>query len=801
MLFILANIWGITTLNAQTQLNLLGQLPYEQAVNDVWGYAADNGDEYALVGTQTGLSIVDLRNPMQPEELFFIDGPHTTWRDMKTFGLFAYTINEKDTGLLITDLSQLPDTVFASYYLGGTDSLLKKAHNLWIDDAGYLYVIGYNDFENGISQSDRGTLIFDLNANATEPPLVGIYNDAYVHDAYVRNDTMYTAEIYEGNFTVVDVSDKANPTVLATQSTPNNFTHNVWLSNNGNVLFTTDERNDAYIAAYDITDLGDIAELDRWQSSPGQKAMPHNVHVINDFLVISYYTDGVRIVDARQPDALIETAYYDTSPDEGKGSKGCWGAYPFLPSGLILASDRQEGLFVLEPNYPSAVYVQGTITDAQTNAPLQGVLVSVNGTNNFDLSEFAGDYKTGAAQSGIYSLTFNKYGYDTLSISGIALDLANITELNVELEPLTDFVYTIQVIDEQTGLPVEGANIELSDHEMLYELQTDADGLATIVPYYEYDFDVLAYKWGWHTQVLPDLGANIAEPNMTIALQKGYYDDFYIDFDWDISNSGKVIGGWTRAEPRGTLIEDTLWCNPDEDMPDDMGELCYMTGNSAGTQSATDGDLDNGSSTLTSPAFNLDDYADPYLYFNTWFCGAATDTAENKLQIFLKRQSDGASRLLYTFNAFFENKNQWLINAHRVADFFPPEGNMQLVLRAVAGTPSTITDVSLDVFFISEEAPPVGLDLIEKTDWELTAYPNPFAGVCRLHYKLPQFPETSGVGVELRVYDLTGKLVESQSQTAGKGDFLWGKSLPSGMYLLQTGNGLVGYRILKALKN
>ena len=37
----------------------LGQLEYEIGLNDVWGYADENGNEYAFVGTIHGLSIVD----------------------------------------------------------------------------------------------------------------------------------------------------------------------------------------------------------------------------------------------------------------------------------------------------------------------------------------------------------------------------------------------------------------------------------------------------------------------------------------------------------------------------------------------------------------------------------------------------------------------------------------------------------------------------------------------------------------------------------------------------------------------
>jgi hypothetical protein len=44
--------------------------------------------------------------------------------------------------------------------------------------------------------------------------------------------------------------------------------------------------------------------------------------------------------------------FYDTyQGPAGNGYEGCWGVYPYLPSGNIIASDVNEGLFVLKLNY------------------------------------------------------------------------------------------------------------------------------------------------------------------------------------------------------------------------------------------------------------------------------------------------------------------------------------------------------------------------------------------------------------------------------------------------------------------
>jgi hypothetical protein len=69
--------------------------------------------------------------------------------------------------------------------------------------------------------------------------------------------------------------------------------------------------------------------------------------------VVSHYQDGVfiwNIADTKKP---ILAAYYDTYPqnsvnDYTKNFTGCWGVWPYLPSGNIIASDRTNGIFVLK---------------------------------------------------------------------------------------------------------------------------------------------------------------------------------------------------------------------------------------------------------------------------------------------------------------------------------------------------------------------------------------------------------------------------------------------------------------------
>ena len=140
-------IWLIASslIQAQNTLNttLIGQLSYSgKTLSDVWAHVDSNGNEYALVGVLDGTSIVDISTPSNPVELFFMPGPQTIWRDLKTHQNHAYVTNEGGDGLLVIDLNNLPNS--EQHYDWDGDSLgLSSAHNLYIDN-GYAYIFGAN---------------------------------------------------------------------------------------------------------------------------------------------------------------------------------------------------------------------------------------------------------------------------------------------------------------------------------------------------------------------------------------------------------------------------------------------------------------------------------------------------------------------------------------------------------------------------------------------------------------------------------------------------------------------------------
>lgn len=419
--------------DAQLNMTLLDQIDYASNTNDIWGWVdPDDGTEYALVGLVSGVSIVDVSDPQNVVEVQFIPGPNSTWRDLKTWGNYAYVTNENSGGVLVINLSGAPNNITWTNWQPNIPGLgtLNKCHNLYIDEFGYCYLAGCN-------LNSGGVLIADVFTTPGSPVYVGKAPAFYAHDAYARNHVLYASELYKGAITLYDVVDKQNISEIASQPTPYSFTHNAWLNDAGTVVFTTDEKANAPIAAYDISDPSNIVALDQFRplATLGTNVIPHNVHVWNDWLIISYYTDGGIIADASRPENIIEVGNWDTFTGNS-GFSGVWGAYPFLPSGTVLLTDIGNGLFVCGANYVRACWLEGKVTNAITGAPVAGTSVSIASSQvNAASSDLVGNYKTGQAIPGTFNVTFSATGYFPKTVPA-TLENGVLTILDVALEPL-----------------------------------------------------------------------------------------------------------------------------------------------------------------------------------------------------------------------------------------------------------------------------------------------------------------------------------------------------------------------------
>lgn len=701
-----ASLW------AQFSIDSLSHIDYQALhganLNDVWGYTDEFGNEYAIVGTSKGTSIVDITNGAQPQEVFWLAGSESIWRDPCVFGNYAYVTTEAEDGLLIIDLSPLPQSVNlpTTLYTGPAANPWQSAHTCFTSASGYAYIFGANRGEGGV-------IILDLNMNPMQPVEVGVFDISYVHDGFERNDTLYTAHIYDGYFSIVDVSDHSNPVLLATQPTPNLFTHNIWPSSDGNTVFTTDEISGAFVAAYDISNLQQIQEIDRVQNQQGTSVIPHNTHVKGAYLVTSYYSDGIVVHDAHDPSNLIKLGSFDTYPGQTPGFDGCWGVYPFFNSNKAVAADITEGLFILQINYAPAASLTGVVKDLISGQVLSQVSVELIGAAMKEKTNAQGIYKTGMANGGTYTVVANKPGYYPQTVQ-VSLTEGLTTFVNFNLLPIPPFQLEINVKEEGTNLPISNAQISLVHPQITHEGLSNGLGQEDLTLFYQDTYELVVGKWGYQTSCsTPQVTSGTQA--LTVYLKKGFYDDFSFDFGWSVIGNAET-GLWERAEPNPTLA--TLL---DFDVPFDCSNQSMVTGNGT-TPNADQNDVDNGFTTLISPVFNLNGLTTPYLnYARTFYCYHGPNNMDDTLLITLSNGVDQV--VLEEIIAPQGQLMAWEYKSIPLNGLIPFTNFMQLFVRTADydGNPN-ITEAAFDHFSLTNESI---LDAILTEENAYVLYPNP----------------------------------------------------------------------------
>lgn len=753
-------------------LNLLGTRPYPSGdLSNISGWVSTAGTEYALVGWEQGLSIVDVSNPANPIQVFNVPGQQSIWREVKTFDHYAYVTTEAGGGLQIVDLSSLPAAPNYHDYTGdgAIFNQLDNIHSLHIEQ-GYVYLHGSNLF-NGAA------VICDLNADPWNPVYVGHTPGTYVHDGFALGNKYYSCHIYDGYFSIFDVTNKANPVLLNQQTTPGNFTHNSWCSTDSNFLFTTDEVSNSYLTSYDVTNPLNIQELDRIQITPGSGSIIHNTHIVNknggDFAVTSWYTDGVVITDVTRPANMVNVGRYDTYTQGGGGGfNGDWGVYPFLPSGNIIASDINNGLFVLGPTYVRACYLEGTVTDSITGLPLNTANVEILSTSIIKQTKITGEYKTGFATPGTYDIKVSKPGYITKTIYGITLASGIVTVLDVELVPSVPFAFSGQVLEQGTNLPISGASVHFQSAQYSVDAVTNGSGNFTVSTFYTDTYDAAAGDWGHITSCTNGISISAATGAVTFYLDKGWYDDFSFDFGWTNTNA---TNDWERGEPMGTT-SNNLQANPEFDVTNDCLDQAYVTGNNGG--SATDNDVDpqDGIVILTSPSFDLTSYTNPQLNYSRWFFNGFLNGNNPNDSMWVTISNGLTTVKLETMTPNTSGNGTWVDTTWLISNYITPTSNMHISVRTLDNMPGNVVEGGFDKFEIVEA---VGINEIKPGAVAISALPNPFSNEINIVYIF------NGTDAVLNITDITGKTVEQAMIKNPKGTIAAAKNLKAGIYFIQ----------------
>ena len=308
------------------------------------------------------------------------------WRDIKTYRHFAYIVADRVAGhgLQIFDLRNLragnlcdalPCTFTATTY-----NNFGSAHNVVVnEDSGFGYVVGIPAGGTTCSGGLHMLELEDSRGNLLNPPIFkGCFAaDGYTHDAqcvtYNGPDAEHVGKEVciasnEDTVTVVDMNVNYSNHVVGlpeqlsrTGYENSSYTHQGWLTEDHRYFVFDDEGDErggqtpiTKTLVMDLTDL-DNPVFEGTFLAAGN-AVDHNQYILGDYTYQANYERGLRVLklnDLEDPTSMAEVAFFDSFPSsDSTFFRGAWSVYPYFPSGTVILSDINSGLFVLRVNLP-----------------------------------------------------------------------------------------------------------------------------------------------------------------------------------------------------------------------------------------------------------------------------------------------------------------------------------------------------------------------------------------------------------------------------------------------------------------
>ena len=751
-----------------------------------WGYTAPNGTELAISGTASGTTFINATNPANAVEVAFIPGPNSIWREIATYGQYAYIVTEDPGAALqvVSLVNPLAPTLVAT--LNPPAFPYSTAHEIKADPTtGLLYICGTSP---GTGQPQRGMVIVDAAANPLNPPLRGTWTTNYVHDISIQNGKAYVASVYDGIVYVLNVANPPpappwSPVTIVQWTYPGASTHNTWPSADNSRLVTTDEVTGFTLKMWDISTLPAApSQVGEFISPTG--AIVHNAYFRGNVIYMAHYKDGLRVVDVN-PDGngqLPSLGWYDTHPQDGTGYAGAWGCWCFAADpNIAYISDIETGTYILRMSPIGTL--SGTVRNASTQAPIAGAQVVVETANVTRTTGANGTY-TAALPPGTYTVDCTAFGY-TPGQSQVTITANQVSTLNFDLAPLATGGLS-GVVRSASQTPLAGATVTIEDTPL--STTTNVNGTYAFASVPAGTYDVTAAKFGFATQTSSVAVVAAQQNTRDFTLQPAF---FAADMEtspgtWTVTGNA-TSGAWVRVDPVGSgggLVQ------PENDHTPAPGVMCWVTGQGQVGGDIGANDIDNGSTILTTHVIDLGTLNDPVLDYYRWFVNDANGQVDDPWVV--EVSSNGGTSWVSVENTLVTDAS-WRHVTIRLADFINvPTSQFRVRFTARDLNPGSIVEAGVDDFEIYDQAVTTGVDP-SAAPGAVTIlrgnFPNPFNPSTAIRYDL-----ATGGQVKLRIFDAGGRLVrvlQDGPQAAGPQAMVWdGRNdgaapVASGVYFYQ----------------
>lgn len=622
--------------------------PTSSSGADCWGYVSGSGREYALMTTSESVVVVEVSLPSSPQVIAVIPGPSSLWRDVKIHGSYAYSVSEGGSGIQVINLTAVDSGIVTLVGNNTSGPGTTATHNVAINtSSGYLYRCG------GGGTPVEGLRIYNL-ANPANPTYVASWNSRYVHDAQI---VTYTSGPYSGReiafcfaenssgggnagLAIVDVTNKG--AIFEVSFTPYSnsaFSHQGWLSPDRSLVYLNDELDEQSFATPTTTRVINVSNI----NSPFETAtytnsntsIDHNLYTLGNRIFASNYRSGLRVFDATSPTAPVEVAYFDTYPDDDAASfNGLWSVYPYLPSGVVLGSDLEKGLFVwwvgdplvsigFTAGSPAAIEPAGESFTVQVTEASPGDLVPGSATLQLD---------SGAGY----------VAYPLVDLGGGA-----------------------------------------------FRADFPASACGSILSYYLSGESTNGIIW---TEP-PGAPTASFQAVSQVADVVGFADNMETNQGWTAGAPGDdaTTGVWTRVDPNGTAAQP-------EDDHSVAGSLCWVTGQGSVGGGVGENDVDGGTTTLVSPLLDLSSLDEPILSYWRWYNNIAGSSPGADIFVVDISNNDGASwtNLETVGPTGSGTSGGWNQATFLVSDFVAPTSQVRLRFVASDLGSGSIVEAAVD---------------------------------------------------------------------------------------------------------
>ncbi|QSQ17606.1 LVIVD repeat-containing protein [Myxococcus landrumensis] len=345
--------WGRGESESSGGLRLLSEthlqtdLPVDVYVHRQHAYVVSVDD--VLSQTLGGLAVVDVSDPNHPIIRKKITLPGDSFWNAVWAKDNALYIASDVSGVVVFDISNPAEPVFVRSLPTGARI---NVHTLFVE-GNRLYAMSPSPAVTG------ETLVFDI-SSPLEPVLLNrlVTPDEvswlpYTHDAFAYEDKLYINK-YSTGYVVFDVKDAQNPRQLGRYTfsvdgrEPMSHASAVGTFAGKTIAFEGGEGSGTHLRVLDVTDPANIQLIGRYKLR--QQTSIHNIILKDKLLYITYYHEGLRVLDVSVPTQPREIAYFNTyrESDRGRTDELLTGAIGVrVPGdGSVYVVDTSRGLMI-----------------------------------------------------------------------------------------------------------------------------------------------------------------------------------------------------------------------------------------------------------------------------------------------------------------------------------------------------------------------------------------------------------------------------------------------------------------------